>query len=98
MYTVLRSGEFDAWLALLKDAKGKARILARIRSAELGNLGDVKPAGKGLSEMRIDVGPGYRVYFTRRGPSLVFLLLGGDKSTQVRDIKRARALARAVEE
>ena len=98
MYTLLRSSEFDEWLAGLKDAKGKARILARLRSAELGNLGDVRPAGRGLSEMRIDVGPGYRVYFTGRGRSLVFLLVGGDKSTQKRDIKRAQAMARALKE
>jgi putative addiction module killer protein len=85
-----------AWLAGLKDAKGKARILARLRSAEFGNLGDVKPAGRGLSEMRIDVGLGYRMYFIRRG-SLVFLLLGGDKSTQflaaLADVAKARGMS-----
>jgi putative addiction module killer protein len=98
VFTILRSSEFDAWLAGLKDAKGKARILARLRSAELGNLGDVKPAGRGLSEMRIDVGPGYRVYFTRRGQSLLYLLVGGNKSSQRHDIRRAQALAKAVKE
>lgn len=65
MYTVLRSDIFDKWLTELKGAKGKARIIARIRSAELGNLGDVKSVGEGISEMRIHYGPGYRVYFTQ---------------------------------
>jgi putative addiction module killer protein len=98
MYTILRSDEFDKWLAQLKDAKGKARIVARIRSAELGNLGDVKPVGEGVSEMRIHFGPGYRLYFTQRGRLLILLLLGGDKSSQSRDIQKAKALARTVEE
>jgi putative addiction module killer protein len=98
MYTVLRSSEFDKWLTKLKDAKGKARIIARLRSAELGNLGDVKSIGEGISEMRIHYGPGYRVYFTRRGRLLIFLLVGGDKSSQKRDIKRAKALADTLEE
>lgn len=93
MYTVLRSKEFDHWLSNLKDAKGKARIIARIRSAEHGNLGDVQPVGAGVSEMRIHFGPGYRVYFTQRGKLLILLLIGGDKSSQKRDIKRARELA-----
>jgi len=98
MYTVLRSDEFDKWLTKLKDAKGKARIVARIRSAELGNLGDVKFVGEGISEMRIHYGPGYRVYFTRRGRLVIFLLVGGDKSSQNRDIKKAKALADMLEE
>jgi putative addiction module killer protein len=98
MFTVLRSQEFDKWLAGLKDTKGKARILARLKSAELGNLGDVAPVGGGVSEMRIHYGPGYRVYFTQKGKRLVFLLLGGDKASQKRDIKKAIALAAALEE
>ncbi len=98
MYTVLRSDEFDKWLTKLKDAKGKARIVARIRSAELGNLGDVKSVGEGISEMRIHYGPGYRIYFTQRGRLLILLLVGGDKSSQSRDIKRAKALAETMEE
>ena len=98
MYTVLRSDEFDKWLTKLKDAKGKARIVARIRSAELGNLGDVKSVGEGISEMRIHYGPGYRIYFTQRGRLLILLLVGGDKSSQSRDIKRAKALAETIEE
>jgi putative addiction module killer protein len=98
MYTVLRSDEFDKWLTKLKDAKGKARIVARIRSAELGNLGDVRPVGEGISEMRIHYGPGYRVYFAQRGRLVILLLVGGDKSSQKRDIKRAKALADMLEE
>lgn len=98
MYTVLRSKEFDEWLNKLKDAKGKARIVARIRSAEHGNLGDVQPVGKGVSEMRIHFGPGYRVYFAQKGKLLILLLLGGDKSSQKRDIKKAIALAETLEE
>lgn len=98
MYTVLRSDEFDTWLTRLKDPKGKARVVARIRSAELGNLGDVRPVGEGISEMRIHFGPGYRVYFTQRGRLLILLLTGGDKSSQKRDIKRAKILADMLEE
>ena len=70
------------------------RITARIRRLSLGNFGDVKPVGGGVSEMRVDYGPGYRVYFVQRGEMLVILLAGGDKSTQGRDIARARELAR----
>jgi putative addiction module killer protein len=98
VYTVLRSDEFDQWLTGLKDAKGKARIVARIKSAELGNLGDVKPVGEGVSEMRIHYGPGYRVYFTQRGRLLILLLVGGDKSSQKRDIVKAKALASRLKE
>ena len=98
MFTVLRSDSFDKWLTKLKDAKGKARIVARIRSAELGNLGDVKSIGKGVNEMRIHYDPGYRVYFTRRGRLVILLLVGGDKSSQKRDIKRAITLANTIKE
>lgn len=98
MYTVLRSQEFDKWLSGLKDAKGKARIVARIRSAEHGNLGDVRPVGQGIREMRIHFGPGYRVYFVQRERVLILLLIGGDKSSQERDIKKAKALAATLEE
>ena len=96
--TFLRSDEFDAWLAGLRDSVGRARIVHRIRSAELGNFGDCEPVGAGVSEMRVHVGPGYRVYFTRRGEVVYLLLVGGDKSTQKRDIKRALEMARALEE
>lgn len=96
MFTVLRTDEFKEWVAGLRDLKARARIDARIRRAEMGNLGDVKPVGDGVSEMRIDYGPGYRLYFTRRGLELIVLLCGGDKSTQTADIKRARKIAMEV--
>jgi len=94
--TFLRTGEFDDWLFGLKDQIGRARILHRIRSAEHGNFGDCEPVGDGVSEMRIHVGPGYRAYFTRRAEVVYLLLLGGDKSSQKRDIKRAIEMARAL--
>jgi putative addiction module killer protein len=95
--TFLRSEEFDAWLAGLKDRVGRARIIHRIRSAEQGNFGDSDSVGEGISEMRIHVGPGYRAYFTRRGEVVYLLLVGGDKSSQKRDIKRAIEMARALD-
>jgi putative addiction module killer protein len=85
---------YARWFARLRDHEARARILSRIRRLLLGNPGDVKPVGEGISEMRIDYGPGYRVYFTRRGSSLIILLAGGDKSTQARDIESAKHLAR----
>lgn len=91
-----RTAEFDAWLSDLKDKIGKARIVKRIRAAEAGNFGDCEPVGKGVSEMRIHVGPGYRVYYTRSGEVVYLLLVGGDKSSQPRDIKRAIEMARAL--
>ena len=97
MNTFLRSEEFDAWLGSLKDKIGRARIVHRIRSAEHGNFGDCEPVGEGVSEMRIHTGPGYRVYFTRRGDVLYLLLLGGDKPSQKRDIRRAIEMARALD-
>ncbi|SMP66863.1 putative addiction module killer protein [Desulfonatronum zhilinae] len=96
MNSFYRSDEFDSWLAALKDKVGRARIAHRIRSAEHGNFGDCEPVGEGVSEMRIHFGPGYRVYFTRRGGLLYLLLLGGDKSSQKRDIKRAIEMARTL--
>lgn len=98
MNIFLRSAEFDAWLAALKDKVGRARILHRIRSAEHGNFGDCEPVGEGVSEMRIHAGPGYRVYYTRRGEVIYLLLLAGDKSSQKRDIKRALEMARTLHE
>ncbi|MFM9983556.1 MAG: type II toxin-antitoxin system RelE/ParE family toxin [Burkholderiales bacterium] len=97
MNTFLRTAEFDAWLSGLKDKIGRARIALRIRSAEHGNFGDCEPVGDGVSEMRIHVGPGYRAYFTRREKVVYLLLLGGDKSSQKRDIKRALEMARALD-
>jgi putative addiction module killer protein len=98
MNTLLRSPEFDAWLAGLADLKAKARILARLRSATLGNLGDCEAVGEGVSEMRVHVGPGYRLYFVRVGTTLYVLLCGGDKSSQRRDITRAKRMARELKE
>ena len=98
MNTILRTAEFDRWLGALRDRKAQARILARIASAQLGNFGDCKSVGEGVSEMRVDVGPGYRVYFTRRGETVYLLLVGGDKSTQAMDVKRARGMARQLKE
>lgn len=94
--TFFKSEEFDAWLVDLKDHVGKAMIVKRIRNAEAGNFGDCEPVGEGVSEMRINCGPGYRAYFTRRGEVIYLLLLGGDKSTQKRDIKRAKTMARTL--
>jgi putative addiction module killer protein len=87
---------FDDWFATLRDRAARARITARVRRLSLGNPGDVKPVGAGVSEMRIDYGPGYRVYFVARGEAVVILLCGGDKRTLGRDIKRALELAREV--
>ena len=88
---------FKEWLFSLRDAKAKARVLARIRSAELGNLGDCSPVGEGVSEMRIHFGPGYRLYFKRTGDIVYLLLIGGDKSSQKRDITTALKLARDIQ-
>ncbi|MCX7059231.1 MAG: type II toxin-antitoxin system RelE/ParE family toxin [Proteobacteria bacterium] len=93
MNTLIRSTVFVAWLDGLSDAKGKARVLSRLGLASLGNFGDCKPVGEGVSEMRIDVGPGYRVYYCRREERTYLLLAGGDKSNQDRDIKRAKEMA-----
>jgi putative addiction module killer protein len=96
--TFLRTVEFDAWLRALRDPIGKARIIARIRGAEAGNLGDCAPVGSGISEMRVHVGPGYRVYFCRRGEIVYLLLCGGAKSSQQMDIELAKVLLAGLEE
>lgn len=88
-----RTAEFDAWLGNLRDRAARAIITRRIDRIAEGNLGDVKSIGDGVSELRVDHGPGYRVYFTRRGEVVIVLLCGGDKSSQTRDIARAKALA-----
>ncbi|AUN94910.1 type II toxin-antitoxin system RelE/ParE family toxin [Pseudazoarcus pumilus] len=93
MVEVIKSTAFEEWFAQLRDRHARMRIVARIRRLSLGNPGDVKPVGEGVSEMRIDHGPGYRVYFLRRGPLVVVLLCGGDKRTQGRDIADAKAIA-----
>lgn len=94
MIEIRQTDEFKDWLFGLRDIKAKARIVARIARAENGNLGDTKPVGDGVREMRIDYGPGYRVYYRQRGTVLVILLCGGDKSTQRSDIRRALELAK----
>ena len=93
----IRTVEFDAWLKDLRDPIGKARILARVRSAEQGNFGDCAPVGEGVSEMRIHAGPGYRVYYGRTGERVYLLLCAGNKATQRRDIGRAIALFKKLE-
>ena len=89
---------FSRWLEKLEDIQAKARILVRIRAAELGNFGDCSPVGEGVSEMRLHFGPGYRVYFWKQESRIYWLLAGGDKGSQKRDIKRAMSLRREVEE
>lgn len=96
MNTVLRTEVFDAWLSKLKNVKGKARIIERIRSAERGHFGDSKALGEGVAEMRVHYGPGYRVYFTRVGNVVFVLLCGGTKDKQKRDIARAQTMAREL--
>jgi putative addiction module killer protein len=98
MIEVVQTDEFARWLSGLRDSKAKTRINVRIDRLALGNPGDVKPVGSGVSEMRIDYGPGYRVYFIRRGQLLIVLLAGGDKRTQAKDIAKALELARADRE
>ena len=93
MIEVRKTEKYARWLDGLRDIKARARIQARIERLAAGNAGDVKPVGKGISELRIDYGPGYRVYFTKRGRELIILLAGGDKSTQAGDIKTALRLA-----
>jgi putative addiction module killer protein len=97
MNTVVRTMVFDLWLSGLRDARGKARIIKRIRSVERGHFGDCKPVGGGVSEMRIHHGPGYRLYFARKAETVFVLLCGGAKSRQKRDILRARTMARKLE-
>lgn len=97
VFTVRLTQEFQDWLDALKDLRAQVRIAARLRLAEAGNLGDWKPLGGEVSEMRVDFGPGYRLYFTRRGSVLIVILAGGDKSTQVRDIKRAQLILKELE-
>ena len=94
MFELIASSEFDDWLRNLRDAKAKARILARLRSASAGNFGDCKPVGESISEMRVHVGAGYRIYFVQAGKTIFVLLCGGDKASQRSDIAWAKRLAR----
>ncbi|OJH43004.1 type II toxin-antitoxin system RelE/ParE family toxin [Paracoccus sp. SM22M-07] len=93
MIELIRSATFDRWLSGLRDRRAVARIAARLDRMAAGNPGDVQPVGEGVSELRINYGPGYRVYFIQQGPVLIILLCGGDKSTQSKDIRQAKVLA-----
>jgi putative addiction module killer protein len=95
---VLRSETFERWFDHLSDDSAVAKITIRLRRLINGNFGDVAPVGEGVSELRIDYGPGYRIYFVRRGQEIVFLLCGGNKATQTRDIKAAKSLAKELKE
>lgn len=98
MLEIRKTDVYAAWIDGLRDIKARARVLARIERLAAGNPGDVKPVGEGVSELRIDYGPGYRVYFTKQRRQIVILLAGGDKSTQAADIKTAIRLARNLKE
>ena len=98
MIEVRKTEVFVQWLDGLRDIQARARVQARIERLATGNPGDVEPVGAGVSELRIDYGPGYRVYFKRRGRELIILLAGGDKSTQTKDIKTALRYARDLSE
>lgn len=93
MIEIRKTETFVKWLDGLRDIKARSRILVRIERLAAGNPGDVKPVGEGVSELRIDYGPGYRVYFVKRGEAVIVLLAGGDKSTQAKDIRAAIRLA-----
>ena len=93
MVEIVESATFKRWVRSLQDRRSVARINARLRNVSLGNFGDIRPIGNGISEMRIHYGPGYRLYFMRRGTTIVALLCGGDKASQQRDIERAKRLA-----
>lgn len=93
MYQIVQSSLYAEWFARLRDAKTRAIINARVRRLELGNAGDCEPVGEGVSELRIHYGPGYRLYFVKRGMEIVVLLAGGTKASQTKDIKTAITLA-----
>jgi putative addiction module killer protein len=96
MIEVRLTTAFGAWLDDLRDREARARIVVRLRRIEIGALGDFKPVGGGVGELRIRYGPGYRLYFVRRGEIVVVLLCGGDKSTQAKDIRLAKIMAEEV--
>jgi putative addiction module killer protein len=94
MLDLRKTDTYTKWLDGLRDIHARARVQARVERLAMGNPGDVKPVGEGVSELRVDYGPGYRVYYTMRGRTLIILLAGGDKRTQAVDIKIALRLAR----
>jgi putative addiction module killer protein len=96
MIEVRQTETFSQWFDSLRDRQARARINVRIRRLSLGNFGDAKPVGEGVSELRVDFGPGYRVYFVQHGLTLVILLAGGDRRTQDRDIRKAQKLAKEL--
>ncbi|WP_176084246.1 type II toxin-antitoxin system RelE/ParE family toxin [Martelella sp. HB161492] len=96
MFTIHQTDEFSRWLTALRDRRAVLRIVKRIDRLALGNAGDVKPVGEGISELRIDYGPGYRVYYVQSGEVVYLLLCGGSKSTQAQDITRAKKLAKEL--
>jgi putative addiction module killer protein len=98
MIEIRQTATFADWLANLRDERARAKINVRIRRLSLGNPGDVKPVGEGVSELRVDYGPGYRLYFIQRGAQLIILLCGGDKATQARDIDTAKSMAKQMKD
>jgi putative addiction module killer protein len=94
MYEIHKTDIFETWVKSIRDIRAKAHVQARIERLASGNPGDVRPVGEGVSEMRINYGPGYRVYYTKQSRKIVILLIGGDKKTQAKDIKKAIMLAR----
>ena len=94
MFELRKTEVYARWLDDLRDVRARARVLVRVERLAAGNPGDVRPVGEGVSELRIDYGPGYRVYFKKQGRTIVVLLAGGDKRTQSRDIEKALRLAR----
>lgn len=98
MFLIKRTNEFNAWLLGLKDGGARSRLLTRLRKASLGNLGDVKPVGEGVFEMREHFGPGWRMYYVQHGETLIVMLGGGDKSSQAADIAKAIRLAASLED
>lgn len=98
MFLIKRTNEFNTWLLGLKDGGARGRLLARLRKASLGNLGDVKPVGEGVFEMREHFGPGWRMYYVQHGGTLIVMLGGGDKSSQAADIAKAIRLAGSLED
>jgi len=98
VFIVKYTPQFDEWLSGIKDVKVKGRLVARLRKAQLGNLGDVKPVGEGVYEMREHFGPGWRIYYTHRGKKIILLLGGGRKSTQKADIAKALKSADSIED
>lgn len=96
MYRVQQTHKFSQWLTKLKDMRSRIAIARQLERAQAGNLGDVKSVGENIYEMRIDLGPGYRLYYTMRENELIILLVGGDKSTQQQDIEKAKVMAKEI--